>query len=354
MSTALKEALNQAGYAFDSLVFIGRFQPFHYGHLHIVEKALEQAEQLIIVLGSAYKPRSGKHPFFASEREAMIRLALGEEKAARVKFVAMRDYFDNDKWAKHVSEAVAEFTPANTRVGIIGHDKDESSYYLHMFPQWEQMLLNNFENLNATDLRKLYFTLEDREESFALLATRLPAPVMGFLRAFARLDDYLHLCKAAAKISADKKKWEPAPYAPIFVTTDAVVRCNNHVLMVRRGGAVGYGQWALPGGYLEQDEKLFKCAIRELKEETELNFGDFYLEENLLDKDVFDYPGRDERGRIISHAYFFDLIVGGLPPVKGRDDALEAKWIPISELASMETMIFADHLAILDRFLHIL
>jgi bifunctional NMN adenylyltransferase/nudix hydrolase len=66
---------------------------------------------------------------------------------------------------------------------------------------------------------------------------------------------------------------------------------------------------------------------------------------------VFDHPGRSLRGRTITHAFLFDLDRAdkkpGLPRVKGADDAVEAKWIPIAELLKMSDQIFEDHLSII-------
>ncbi|MGB3620855.1 MAG: adenylyltransferase/cytidyltransferase family protein, partial [Ketobacter sp.] len=61
---------------YDFLVFIGRFQPFHKGHLSVIEAGLKQAKQLIILCGSAHQPRSARNPWSPPEREAMIRGAL--------------------------------------------------------------------------------------------------------------------------------------------------------------------------------------------------------------------------------------------------------------------------------------
>ena len=61
---------------FDFLVFIGRFQPFHKGHLAVIEAGLEQADQLIVLCGSAHQARSVRNPWTVAEREAMNRTAM--------------------------------------------------------------------------------------------------------------------------------------------------------------------------------------------------------------------------------------------------------------------------------------
>lgn len=48
---------------FDFTVFIGRFQPFHAGHLKVVQEGLKQADKLILLIGSAWQPRNTRNPW---------------------------------------------------------------------------------------------------------------------------------------------------------------------------------------------------------------------------------------------------------------------------------------------------
>lgn len=58
---------------YDALVFIGRFQPFHNGHKAIVDAALKQAKEVIIVVGSSFASRNIRNPFTFDERRQMIK-----------------------------------------------------------------------------------------------------------------------------------------------------------------------------------------------------------------------------------------------------------------------------------------
>ncbi|MFL6479721.1 MAG: adenylyltransferase/cytidyltransferase family protein, partial [Nitrososphaera sp.] len=60
-------------------LFIGRFQPFHKGHLATVKFALERVDQLVIVIGSAQKSHELRNPFTAGERIRMIKESLDED-----------------------------------------------------------------------------------------------------------------------------------------------------------------------------------------------------------------------------------------------------------------------------------
>ena len=61
---------------FDVAVLIGRFQPFHNGHATLLAKALETADKVLVLLGSARAARNAKNPFIWEERAAMIGATL--------------------------------------------------------------------------------------------------------------------------------------------------------------------------------------------------------------------------------------------------------------------------------------
>ncbi|MDR2881483.1 MAG: NUDIX domain-containing protein, partial [Azoarcus sp.] len=129
------------------------------------------------------------------------------------------------------------------------------------------------------------------------------------------------------------------------------VTVAGHVLLVRRRHPPGKNLWAIPGGFLEGRERLLQGAIRELKEETGLAVTDAELAKACRAVAVFDHPDRSQRGRVITHAHWFDLPLPALPPVAGADDAAEARWFPIAGLPGMETELFEDHFVILDGIL---
>lgn len=174
-------------YDFDTLVFIGRFQPFHNAHLKTVEIALQHSAQMIIALGSVQKKRSLKNPFFANEREQMILNSLSVEQKQRINFAHLIDVYDDKKWVKQVKDRISEHTDSAQRIGLIGHFKDDSSYYLQLFSEWELFALDNLENfLSATDTRNLYYTGEIQESS-------VPSGTAQFLHDFITTADYQQL-----------------------------------------------------------------------------------------------------------------------------------------------------------------
>lgn len=336
----------------DMLVYVGRFQPCHNGHLRVLQSALQKAARVILILGSARRARNIKNPFSDEERLTMLRQAVEEAMpgaSARLTIVPLRDCYDNDRWVAAVKQAVASVAPMDARIGLIGHVKDNSSYYLREFPDWPLILEDNHGGISATDLRRLLFA--GPQGAAEALESQVPAAVAKFLNAFRGSADFADLATEYAYVTAEQAAWKAAPYPPVFVTVDAVVRCNGHLLMVRRAGHPGRGQWALPGGFVEQHEWLRDAAVRELREETGLAVVSDLLRRSLVGKEVFDYPDRSVRGRTITHAYFFDLPGDTLPDVHAADDAAEARWQSLAELPGVATGIFEDHLHIAEWFI---
>jgi 8-oxo-dGTP diphosphatase len=113
------------------------------------------------------------------------------------------------------------------------------------------------------------------------------------------------------------------------VSTDVVlftIRDGRlQLLLIRRGGEPFKGHWALPGGFLDIDEDLEECALRELEEET--GGSGVYLEQLR----TYGRPGRDPRERVISVAYYA-LAPSERLTIKAASDAAEASWFPAAEL----------------------
>jgi nicotinamide-nucleotide adenylyltransferase len=79
--------------------YIGRFQPFHMGHLEYIRRILRGHERLRIIIGSSQEKGTSKNPFTAEERKRMILIALGREGlAGKVSIIQMKDHPSNDIW----------------------------------------------------------------------------------------------------------------------------------------------------------------------------------------------------------------------------------------------------------------
>lgn len=328
-------------------VFIGRFQPFHNSHLAAVRFALERVENLVIVVGSDEQATTIKNPWTSGERITMIQACLTGEELERVKFLPMKDYLYNDMlWLADLQERLSDILAGGTDVVLFGHKKDASSFYLRLFPQWQFVETGTFTDIDATKVRAAYF-----QHSLFSIRDVVPSAVYDFLTLYREGDEFGRLREEYISILNDKAAWKVAPYQPTFVTTDAIVVCSGHVLVVRRRGKYGRGLIALPGGYIDTDNALVDNCIRELKEETGIKLDAAELKRCIVDKDVFDHPGRDLRGRVITHAFCIKLPDGTLPKVKGMDDADKAWWMSIRDVFASEAKFFADHHHIITRFI---
>ena len=343
-----------AGERFEWAVCIGRFQLLHNAQLALLREALRLAPRVAVLIGSARQARSPRNPFTFDERVEAIRLALTEEERGRVQFLAVRDVYDQERWVRQVREAMAQLTGSpNTRIVLVGHRKDPTSEYLKDFPGWPLHDVGRQGEVHGKALRAVLYVSPTLESALAALASQVPASTVDFLRSWAQLPFLARLRQEWAELAEEHEKWSSAPYPPVFVTVDAVVRVADQVLLIRRGRAPGKGLLALPGGFLEQRETTYQSAVRELQEETGFELLPSEMQHALKAVRVFDHPDRSQRGRVITHAYHFDLGQRMLPEIAGSDDAAEAKWVTIKELASMEEEFHDDHFHILDSFLGI-
>lgn len=340
---------------YDYSVFIGRMQPPHRAHIEQIKRALNLAENTIVIFGSHRAARNIKNPWTADEREMMVRMCLSDEENKRTHFRSVRDYYYNDNiWVANVQEAVrdvlfttgADLKKSYNKIVLIGRVKDQSSYYLELFPQWEKDLLTHGDLLlNATDVRDSYFG------EGVIYPSNLYAPVAAYIKSWMNTEAYSKLSEEWKFIQDYKKMWSTAPYPVTFSTVDTVCVKAGHVLMVRRKFNPGKGLLALPGGFVKQNLSLLDSALEELKEETRIKMSKESILPHMKDSHVFDHPNRSLRGRTITHAFYFELPAGGeLPQVKGDDDAERALWVPIAELFAKEDEVYEDHIHIVNYF----
>jgi len=90
---------------------VGRFQPFHYGHLAAVKYALRQVQYLYIVVGSAQRSHERDNPFTAAERIAMIKSALDGNGVDPSRWMAIpiADADSHSLWVSAIKSMVPKF-----------------------------------------------------------------------------------------------------------------------------------------------------------------------------------------------------------------------------------------------------
>lgn len=130
----------------------------------------------------------------------------------------------------------------------------------------------------------------------------------------------------------------PHPAVTADVALFTIQEERLKVLLIQRARAPFAGAWALPGGFVNPQECLEECALRELTEET--GVGGVYLEQLF----TFGQPDRDPRERVISVAYYGLTPVPALEPRAGSD-AAQAAWFEVDQLP---TLAF-DHAAMIAK-----
>lgn len=338
-------------------VLIGRFEPTHNGHVANIFQALAIADKIHILIGSSFQPRTIKNPFTFAERKEMITNVLIDNKidVNRCDISPLIDYTYNDnRWIQEVQDTVLKSgNISHNDIAILGHEKDESSWYLRAFPSWAFFPLRGFVEfgsrpIDATKIRELFF-----DGHLDYIRGAVPPSVFSFLTEFTRTDEYKLLVDEYSFIDEYKRAWDVAPYPPTFFTVDSVVVQGGHILLVKRKFAPGKGLWALPGGFVNKNETVRDACIRELREETGLKVPVPVLNGSITYEKLFDAPDRSLRGRTLTQAFLIELVGGDskLPRVKGCDDASHAQWFTINEVLGMSAELFEDHYSIIQTMI---
>lgn len=340
-------------------VFIGRFSPFHNGHAGVLSRALLSSSDVLVLIGSSGQARSIKNPFTYYERKEMIEAWYNENSRAgfgRLWILPSVDYPYNDqKWVREIQTTVLELKksleykyktkyPAKSK--LTGANRDNSCYYLDIFGGFFDLdLVQDVScglSLSATEVRTSLF------EKNSKWYNMVPTTTARFLNTM----NHAVVDKLVAEYEYVKKykdSWKSAPFPPTFMCVDACVVQSGHVLVVERKGFPGDGLWALPGGFLGQEERLVDAAIRELQEETDIEMAPAQLYGSIKSMQVFDDPGRSTRGRTLTACYLLKLQDSKkLPKVRPQlEEVSKVLWVPIAEAQSKTEMWYEDHHAMM-------
>lgn len=338
-------------------VLIGRFQGYHSAHHELLRYAALKSDTLVVIIGSRNARKSPKNPFSAEEREQMIQAAidadqdLNQTRSPRIIFRYINDHPNNYAWKKSVEDAVNNVTAESAVVTLFGCKKDESSFYLDLYPQWNKDLKELETNFSATELRSAWFA---------------NAQGVDFVRRlvdFGALETTVEWLKNRQYDRDLQDEWNyhnverlkyaeyPYPETLNLCCADAVVICNGYVLMIERKHIPGKGCLALPGGFKNSNETFFNAAVRELYEETSIELAESILRNCNTKQVMFDKPSRSLGKTRVSMACYFDIShlynkeSMEFPLVQAGDDASNFKWVRIADLTHLRN-VFDDHAAI--------
>jgi len=96
-------------------LLIGRFQPFHLGHIYVIKEIQKAVDEVIICIGSAQKSHSLENPFTAGERVMMIKKGLNENDITKNYYILpIPDVENNSVWISHIKSLAPPFSKVYT------------------------------------------------------------------------------------------------------------------------------------------------------------------------------------------------------------------------------------------------
>ena len=146
-------------------LFIGRFQPFHLGHLQDIKNALKEVDELVIGIGSSNENHTKENPFTVEERIEMIDLALPANGISNYTVFPIPDFGNDKKWAEHIETLVPKFDAVYT-----GNSWTEKCFK----PKYKVKKVNMLEGISATIIRNRMLKNKDWQ-------SLVPKEVAGFI-----------------------------------------------------------------------------------------------------------------------------------------------------------------------------
>ena len=158
-------------------LLIGRFQPFHLGHLDAVLFGLSRTENLFIGIGSSNKSNESRNPFSAKERREMIISSIEPSMAERIKIFDIPDVGDHEKWAFEIDKIVPKHDVVFT------NDEFTQTLFEKREMNVVPVVLKDREKFSGTNIRKL---IAD-DKNWQDLVPRGTKKVLGLIDAKNRL-----------------------------------------------------------------------------------------------------------------------------------------------------------------------
>ena len=138
-------------------LFIGRFQPFHNGHLSAVKQILEQNDKIIIGIGSSQYKHTKDNPFTAEERKEMIQKTLDDEGIKDYEIIFTPDIHNDEKWAAHVESLCPNFN-------IVYTNSEHTRKCFEILNKYPIKGIEKEFDISSTEIRKRIKEGEDWDE----------------------------------------------------------------------------------------------------------------------------------------------------------------------------------------------
>ena len=349
---------------------IGRFTIPHLGHISLFNEAVNIADEIVVLVGSAGRARDPKTPFTYHERVQMLHLAT-QGISVPVKYIPLYDVASNDIWKRQVLDIMHNDINLND-CALISCGKDaETSEYLNWFKDVIGLTIKHVTpvgSYNSTQIRESFYSLSFEAFNYQIndFVTEYigicPSSVLKFLVDFYnhKTETYRLLCRELVAVHSAIETAKKMPYPVPYLTGDAIVHntVHNTVLLVTRKKAPGEGLLAIPGGFFNSfdapnapiDHEFHSAALREAKEETGINL----TADDIKEQKVFAYPTRSLRWRIITCACYIPLHETHMRDLNPcQEETAGAQWYPVTDLLGMRDKFFEDHFMILDYFFNL-
>ena len=158
-------------------LYLGRFQPFHKGHLSVIQEAMKHCDHLIIAIGSAQEEATLKNPFSYTERVDMIYDCLEHyypldfHKFTVIGIEDRNEYSDDSSWGKYLISTVEELTGLRPHISFEGEETIRSHWFDDV--DIERVVIpRELVKVSATDVRE---TL--RLDDYAAYCDKMPKPL---------------------------------------------------------------------------------------------------------------------------------------------------------------------------------
>lgn len=159
-------------------ILLGRFQPFHNGHLKVIKKILDEQDELIVAIGSAQNSHTTENPFTAGERIMMITKALDSEKVprSRIYTITMPDVNNNALWVAQVRSNSPPFDVVYSGNPLVQQLFKEAGYEVKIPPMINRV------DYAGTEIRKKMLAGEKWETSVPASVVKVIKEIKGIER----------------------------------------------------------------------------------------------------------------------------------------------------------------------------
>jgi len=126
-------------------LFIGRFQPFHKGHLWAIKEILKVCDKVIIGIGSSQYSKQSVNPYSADERRDMINACLKQNNISEYAIFEVTDIHNDDEWVSHVKKIVPKFDAVYSGSPLSKLLFTQEGYIVQNLPRYK--------NISASEVR---------------------------------------------------------------------------------------------------------------------------------------------------------------------------------------------------------